>query len=67
MVCLWPGAVVGIVANTTSFRALKKLLFPLVGDLGLAGPSALTGAAVELHACVAPDTVVFEPEFCATL
>ena len=63
IVCLWPGAVVGIVANATSFRALKKLLLPVVGDLGLAGPSALSGAAVELY----HSTIVLEPEFCVTL
>ena len=67
VICLWPGAVIGVVANATSFRTLKKLLSPVVRDLGVVGPSALSGAVVELQACPAPNSIAFEPEFRAML
>ena len=67
IVCVWPGAAVGVVANATSFRALKKLLLPVVGDLILTGPCSLTSAEAELRLAPEARSLVAEPAFNAVL
>ena len=67
IVCVWPGAVVSVVANAMSFRALKKMLLPAVGDLIFTGPCSLTNAEADLRLAPEAHSLVAEPAFNAVL